>query len=200
MVVKINRYLIHSSIFKSRTVHSGIINAQQVEQFCLTGINARASGSDYDVRQHFPYEFYNDVAFDIPIKNNGDCYDRFCLRLLEITESIKIIKQCLPLPDGDFHGDDVRYYPSDDIAGANIIYHLMYEHKGINVPATDRYFSIEAGNGEIGVYINTDGARTPYRIRIRSSVFPVVCLLPSIVKDVDELDIIITSLGLLKNR
>jgi NADH-quinone oxidoreductase subunit D len=141
-------------------------------QYGLTGPNLRAAGIDYDVRKAAPYSSYEDFEFDIPVGKSGDTYDRFCVRNVEVWESLSIIKQALAkLPEGPIHADVPDYYlpPKEDVYTnmESLIYHFKIVMGEVPVPVDEIYHAVEGGNGELGFYLITDGSRTPYRLKFR---------------------------------
>lgn len=168
--------LLRNRIFMDRTIGIGGISAEKAINYGFTGPNLRAAGVDYDVRIAQPYCSYEDFDFDIPVGISGDCYDRFCVRNAEVLESLKIIRQALDkLPEGPFHADVPEYYlpPKEDVYQnmEALIYHFKIVMGEIPVPKTEVYHSLEAGNGELGFYLITDGSRTPYRLHFRRPSF-----------------------------
>ncbi|MEG0916381.1 MAG: NADH-quinone oxidoreductase subunit D, partial [Myroides sp.] len=148
--------LSRNRIFMDRTIGAGAIDADMAVSYGFTGPNLRAAGVDYDIRVASPYCSYEDFEFDIPVGQNGDCYDRFCVRNAEIWESMKIIRQALDkMPaEGGFHADVPDYYlpPKEDVYNnmEALIYHFKIVMGEIPVPNTEVYHSVEGGNGELG--------------------------------------------------
>lgn len=196
---EIEALLTHNFVFKSRTEGVGVITSNQALEFGLSGSALRATGIDYDLRKKRPYEIYDELDFDVPVRSNGDAYDRYILKILEARESIKIINQCLEnFPKGDFILRDYRFTPPpiDSLAYGNIIYHINYYLKGIEVPAGSYYQAVESHIGEFGIHLFSDGKRKPSRSRIRSACFSRLQILSSIVKKIDELPIVVSSLDI----
>ncbi|WP_430614878.1 NADH-quinone oxidoreductase subunit D [Flavobacterium sp. JP2137] len=163
-------------IFMDRTIGVGPISAEKAINYGFTGPNLRAAGVDYDIRVMQPYCSYEDFEFDIPVGQNGDCYDRFCVRNAEVWESLKIIRQALDkMPEGPFHADVPEYYlpPKEDVYQnmEALIYHFKIVMGEIPVPNTEVYHPVEGGNGELGYYLITNGSRTPYRLHFRRPCF-----------------------------
>lgn len=189
--------LSRNRIFMDRTVNVGAISAEEAINFGFTGPNLRAAGVDYDVRVASPYCSYEDFDFDVPVGTSGDCYDRFCVRNAEVWESLKIIRQAIEkMPEGPFHADVPDYYlpPKEDVYTnmEALIYHFKIIMGEVPVPVTELYFPVEAGNGELGFYLITDGSRTPYRLHFRRPCFIIYQAYNDIVKGGMLSDAIIT--------
>lgn len=189
--------LTRNRIFMDRTIGVGGISAEEAINFGFTGPNLRAAGVDYDVRVATPYCSYEDFDFEIPVGTSGDCYDRFCVRNAEVWESLKIIKQALDkMPEGPYHADVPDYYlpPKEDVYTnmEALIYHFKIIMGEIPVPVTELYHPVEAGNGELGFYLITDGSRTPYRLHFRRPCFIIYQAYNEIVRGGMLSDAIIT--------
>lgn len=189
--------LTRNRIFMDRTIGVGGISAEEAINFGFTGPNLRAAGVDYDVRVASPYCSYEDFDFEIPVGTSGDCYDRFCVRNAEIWESLKIIRQALDkMPEGPFHADVPEYYlpPKEDVYTnmEALIYHFKIVMGEVPVPVTEIYHPVEAGNGELGFYLITDGSRTPYRLHFRRPCFIIYQAYNDIVRGGMLSDAIIT--------
>ncbi|MEC4115669.1 NADH-quinone oxidoreductase subunit D [Myroides phaeus] len=189
--------LTRNRIFMDRTIGVGGISAEEAINFGFTGPNLRAAGVDYDVRVATPYCSYEDFDFEIPVGTSGDCYDRFCVRNAEVWESLKIIKQALDkMPEGPYHADVPDYYlpPKEDVYTnmEALIYHFKIIMGEIPVPVTELYHPVEAGNGELGFYLITDGSRTPYRLHFRRPCFIIYQAYNDIVRGGMLSDAIIT--------
>lgn len=168
--------LMRNRIFMDRTINAGAITAERALAYGFTGPNLRAAGVDYDIRVAQPYSSYEDFEFDIPVGQNGDCYDRFCVRNAEVWESLKIIRQALDkMPEGPFHADVPEYYlpPKEDVYNnmEALIYHFKIVMGEIPVNNKEIYHAVEGGNGELGFYLITDGSRRPYRLHFRRPCF-----------------------------
>lgn len=175
-------------IFMDRTVNVGAIDAETAMNYGFTGPNLRAAGIDYDVRKMNPYSSYQDFDFAIPVGDNGDTYDRFCVRIEEVNESLKIINQAIKnLPEGNiFHADVPEYYlpPKEDVYTKmeSLIDHFKIVMAEYPVPVKELYHSIEAANGELGFYLISDGGRTPYRLHFRRPCFIYYQAYPHMIK------------------
>jgi len=159
-------------IFKQRTVGIGTVTQEQALDWGFTGPNLRASGIAWDLRKAQPYEVYDKMDFDIPIAHDGDCYDRYIVRVIEMRESIKIMQQCVQqMPKGLVRADDRKVSPPPraDMKRSmeSLIHHFKLFSEGFHVPAGETYTAIEAPKGEFGVYIVADGTNKPYRCKIR---------------------------------
>jgi NADH-quinone oxidoreductase subunit D len=137
---------------------------------------ARACGVDYDVRRDHPYSVYPEVEFDVPLGTKGDCYDRYLVRVVELKQSIRILRQCLQqIPDGPVMIDDPRVAlpPKTDTYNTieSMIRHFKHIMDGIRVPPGEAYTFVEGGNGELGFFIVADGTGRPYKAYVRSPSF-----------------------------
>jgi NADH-quinone oxidoreductase subunit D len=168
--------LTRNRIFMDRTIGAGGISAERALNYGFTGPNLRAAGVDYDVRVMNPYSSYEDFEFDIPVGTNGDCYDRYMVRNVEMWQSISIIKQALAkMPEGPYHADVPEFYlpPKQDVYQymEALIYHFKIVMGEIPVPVGEVYHSVEGGNGEVGFYLVSDGGRSPFRLHFRRPSF-----------------------------
>jgi NADH-quinone oxidoreductase subunit D len=159
-------------IFKQRTVGIGAVSAEQALDWGFTGPNLRASGIAWDLRKAQPYEVYDRMDFDIPVAKAGDCYDRYLIRIIEMRESVKIIKQCVrEMPAGLVRVDDRKVSPPPRAEMKRsmeaLIHHFKLFTEGVHVPAGETYTAVEAPKGEFAVYIVADGTNKPYRCKIR---------------------------------
>ena len=170
--------LTDNRIWKQRTVNIGIVSPERAIELGFTGPMLRGSGIEWDIRRKEPYEIYNQLNFQIPIGLNGDCYDRYLVRVEEMRQSNLIIKQCIEwLRDnpGPVMVDDNKISPpkrsfmKHDME--SLIYHFKLFSEGYSVPEGETYTSIEHPKGEFGVYIVSDGANKPYRLKIRPPSF-----------------------------
>jgi len=170
--------LTDNRIWKQRTVNIGVVSPERAMQLGFTGPMLRGSGVEWDLRKKQPYEVYADVDFDIPVGVNGDCYDRYLVRIEEMHQSNRIMKQCidwLRKNPGPVMIDDPKVAPpkrvdmKDDME--SLIHHFKLFTEGYTVPAGEAYAAIEHPKGEFGVYIVSDGANKPYRVKIRAPGF-----------------------------
>ena len=168
--------LTENRIFKQRTVDIGGITAEQCFDWGFTGPNLRASGVPWDLRKSQPYDAYAEMDFDLPIGKNGDCYDRYLVRMHEMRQSLRIIHQCLEnMPDGPCKSEDHKVTPPAREAMKDsmeaLIHHFKLFTEGFRVPAGETYTAVEAPKGEFGVYLVSDGTNKPYRCKIRAPGF-----------------------------
>ncbi len=168
--------LTDNRIFKQRTVDIGIVTAEQALDWGLTGPVLRASGVPWDLRKAQPYDVYDRMQFDVPIGKTGDCYARYLVRVEEMRQSIRIIKQCLAeLPEGPVHVMNSKIAPParDEMKRSMeaLIHHFKLYTEGYHVPAGETYCAVEAPKGEFAVYLVADGTNRPYRCKIRAPGF-----------------------------
>ena len=170
--------LTDNRIWKQRTVNIGVVSEERALQLGFTGPMLRGSGVEWDLRKKQPYETYADVDFDIPVGVNGDCYDRYLVRVEELRQSNRIIRQCvewLRKNPGPVMVADPKYSPptrldmKEDMEA--LIHHFKLFTEGYSVPAGEAYAAIEHPKGEFGVYLVSDGANKPYRCKIRAPGF-----------------------------
>jgi len=170
--------LTDNRIWKQRTVGIGVVTAERALQLGFTGPMLRGSGVEWDLRKKQPYEVYADMDFDIPVGVNGDCYDRYLVRVEEMRQSNRIIKQCVDwLKDnpGPVILDDHKLVPprreemKEDME--SLIHHFKLFTEGYCVPAGEVYSAIEHPKGEFGIYLISDGANKPYRLKVRAPGF-----------------------------
>lgn len=159
-------------IFKQRTVDIGTVTAEQALDWGFTGPNLRASGIAWDLRKSQPYDVYDRMDFDIPVGKHGDCYDRYLIRVVEMRESIKIMKQCIAqMPGGPVRAENHKVTPPPRAEMKRsmeaLIHHFKLFSEGFHVPAGEVYTAVEAPKGEFAVYLIADGTNKPYRCKIR---------------------------------
>lgn len=173
------KLVLKNRIFLDRVDGVGKISQADALELGWTGPTLRATGVSYDIRKAHPYLVYDRFDFDVPVGTNGDCYDRFMVRLAEIRQSARIIEQALEqMPDeGPIDIDDPRIVlpPKQEVYTTieATIQHFKIVMEGIKVPAGECYSYTEAGNGELGFYMVSDGSGTPYRVRIRPPCFAI---------------------------
>jgi NADH-quinone oxidoreductase subunit D len=171
--------LAKNRIFMDRVQGIGAISAKDALALGWTGPCLRATGVAYDVRKAHPYLVYDELEFDVPVGSQGDCYDRFTVRIEEIRQSARIVEQALArMPDeGPINIDDPRIVlpPKSEVYTTieGTIQHFKIVMEGIKVPAGECYSYTEAANGELGFYLVSDGSGTPYRVRVRPPCFAV---------------------------
>lgn len=168
--------LTENRIFKQRTVDIGIVSREQALDWAFTGPMLRGSGVAWDLRRNRPYECYSALDFDIPVGKTGDCYARYLVRMEEMRQSVKIMKQCLEkMPSGPVRVNDRKVTPPPRAEMKRsmeaLIHHFKLFTEGFHVPAGETYAAVEAPKGEFGVYLVSDGGNKPYRCRIRAPGF-----------------------------
>jgi len=164
-------------IFKQRTVGIGVVTAEEAQNLGFSGPMLRASNVAWDLRKAQPYDVYGAMDFDIPVGKNGDCYDRYMVRVEEMRQSLRIIDQCLrDLPEGPVKTQDFKISPPPRAEMKRsmeaLIHHFKLYTEGYHVPAGETYTAVEAPKGEFGVYLVSDGTNKPYRCKIRAPGFP----------------------------
>jgi len=172
----IESLLIDNRIFKQRNVDIGVASAEEALAWGWTGPMLRSTGVAWDLRRSQPYEVYNELDFNVVVGNAGDCYDRFMMRLAEMRESIKIIRQCIEkMPDGPVLSIDKKIAPPRraemKTSMEALIHHFKLYTEGFRVPEGEVYAAVEAPKGELGVYLVSDGSNRPYRCKIRAPGF-----------------------------
>jgi NADH-quinone oxidoreductase subunit D len=167
-------------IFKQRNVDIGVVTLEQAFAWGFSGVMVRGSGAAWDLRKSQPYECYNELDFDIPIGKNGDNYDRYLIRVQEMRESLKIMRQCVnllssPAGAGPISSMDGKVVPPKrgemKKSMEALIHHFKLYTEGYKVPAGEVYAAVEAPKGEFGVYLVSDGSNKPYRCRLRAPGF-----------------------------
>jgi NADH-quinone oxidoreductase subunit D len=170
--------LTDNRIWKQRTVDIGVVSPERAFQLGLTGPMLRGSGIAWDLRKKQPYETYDRMDFDIPVGTNGDSYDRYLVRVEEMRQSNRIIRQCvewLKKNDGEVIADNNKVAPpervnmKDDME--SLIHHFKFFTEGFCVPEGEVYSAVEHPKGEFGIYLISDGANKPYRVKIRAPGF-----------------------------
>jgi NADH-quinone oxidoreductase subunit D len=172
--------LTENRIFKQRNVDIGVVSLDECFQWGFSGVMVRGSGAAWDLRRAQPYECYDEMEFDIPIGKNGDCFDRYLIRMREMRESVRIMQQCCAkLLSDDGRGPHVseqsKVVPpkrSDMKRSMEaLIHHFKLYTEGFHVPEGEVYAAVEAPKGEFGVYLVSDGSNKPYRCKIRAPGF-----------------------------
>ncbi len=171
--------LTDNRIWKQRLVNIAIVSAERAKQLGFTGAMLRGSGVEWDIRKNEPYSVYEKLEFDVPVGVTGDCYDRYLVRMEEMRQSTKIINQCvawLKANPGPVMSDDHKVTPPDREAMKDdmesLIHHFKLFTEGFCIPEGESYTAVEAPKGEFGVYLVSDGANKPYRVKIRAPGFP----------------------------
>jgi len=170
--------LTDNRIWKQRTVNIGIVSPERAMQLGFTGPMLRGSGIEWDLRKKQPYEVYSEMDFDIAVGVTGDCYDRYLVRVEEMRQSNRIVRQCvewLRNNPGPVMIDDPKYAPPrrEDMKGdmESMIHHFKLFTEGYSVPAGEVYAAVEHPKGEFGIYMVSDGSNKPYRLKIRAPGF-----------------------------
>jgi NADH-quinone oxidoreductase subunit D len=172
--------LLPNRIFKQRNVDIGVVSLEDAWRWGFSGVMVRGSGAAWDLRRAQPYECYSDLEFDIPVGKHGDCYDRFVIRMEEMRQATRIMKQCVDLLSsekgkGPIASDDGKVVPPKrgemKRSMEALIHHFKLYTEGYHVPAGEVYAAVEAPKGEFGVYLVADGTNKPYRCKIRAPGF-----------------------------
>ena len=189
--------LYDNRIFRDRMDGTGVFTQAQAIAYGWTGVSLRSTGISYDVRKDHPYLVYDKLDFEVPVGSKGDNFDRYILRVEEIRQSIKILKQALEMiPEGPITIDDPRISmpPKQEVYNSieGMIGHFKLIVDGIRVPAGEVYSYTEGGNGELGYYIVSDGTGRPYRCRVRPPCFAIVSALETMILNTPIADIVPT--------
>ena len=179
-IVDLDTLLTENRIFKQRNVDIGVVKLDDAWNMGFSGVMLRGSGAAWDLRKSQPYELYDEMEFDIPIGKNGDCFDRYLIRMEEMRQSTRIMAQCVaklnaPEGKGPVSSLDGKVVPPkrDDMKQSMeaLIHHFKLYTEGYKVPAGEVYAAVEAPKGEFGVYLVSDGTNKPYRCKIRAPGF-----------------------------
>jgi NADH-quinone oxidoreductase subunit D len=176
VMVEVESMLNGNKIFRDRMAGVGALSKEDALATGCVGPIARACGVDYDVRKDYPYSVYPELEFDVPLGTTGDCLDRYLVRIEELKQCIRILRQCLKqIPDGPIMVDDPRVTlpPKRDTYNTieSMIRHFKHIVDGIRVPAGETYAFVEGGNGELGFFVVADGTGRPYKAYVRSPSF-----------------------------
>ncbi|MFO1183808.1 MAG: NADH-quinone oxidoreductase subunit D [Bauldia sp.] len=191
VVDDIETLLTDNRIFKQRNVDIGVVNLDEAWGLGFSGVMVRGSGAAWDLRRTQPYECYSDLAFRIPVGKNGDCYDRYLVRVAEMRESVAIMKQCVDLllsqkGRGEISSSHGKVVPPRRAEMKRsmeaLIHHFKLYTEGYHVPAGEVYAAVEAPKGEFGVYLVSDGSNKPYRCKIRAPGFPHLAAMEHLTK------------------
>jgi NADH-quinone oxidoreductase subunit D len=181
--------LTENRIWKQRTVGIGVVTPERAQALGFTGPMLRGSGIAWDLRKKQPYEVYDRMDFDIPVGTNGDCYDRYLVRVQEMRESNRIIQQCvawLRKYPGPVITDNHKVAPPsrEQMKGSmeELIHHFKLFTEGMHVPPGEVYAAVEHPKGEFGIYLVSDGANKPWRLKIRAPGFPHLAAMDEMVK------------------
>jgi NADH-quinone oxidoreductase subunit D len=180
VVGDLDSLLTDNRIFKQRNVDIAVVKLEDAWNWGFSGVMVRGSGAAWDLRKAQPYECYNEIDFDIPVGKNGDCYDRYLIRMEEMRQSVKIMKQCCdklrsPKGQGPVSVIDQKVVPPKrgemKRSMEALIHHFKLYTEGFHVPAGEVYAAVEAPKGEFGVYLVADGTNKPYKCKIRAPGF-----------------------------
>ncbi|MHB8414286.1 MAG: NADH-quinone oxidoreductase subunit D [Acidiferrobacteraceae bacterium] len=181
--------LTDNRIWKQRTVGIGVVSPERALQLGFTGPMLRGSGIAWDLRKKQPYEVYSDIDFDVPVGATGDCYDRYLVRIEEMRQSNRIVRQCvewLRRNPGPVIVDDYKIVPPKRIVMKqgmeSLIHHFKLFTEGYCIPAGEVYTAVEHPKGEFGIYLISDGANKPYRLKIRAPGFAHLSALDEMVR------------------
>jgi NADH-quinone oxidoreductase subunit D len=180
VVDDLDELLTNNRIFKQRNVDIGVVSLDECWKWGFSGVMVRGSGAAWDLRKSQPYECYDEMEFDIPIGKNGDCYDRYLIRMIEMREATRIMKQCVEKLQSASGGGPVSNTDNKVVPPTraqmkrsmeSLIHHFKLYTEGFHVPAGEVYAAVEAPKGEFGVYLVSDGTNKPYRCKIRAPGF-----------------------------
>ena len=185
VIEEVDKLLTRNPIFIGRTRDVGYISREDAIGYGLTGPNLRGSGVEFDMRKNHPYLGYEKYDFDIPIGKVGDSFDRYLVRMEEMKESVKILRQvCDKLPNGPVNITDPKGTLPDKekvmMSMEELIHHFIVATQGIDAPEGEVYFGAENPKGELGFYINSKGGGVPHRLKIRSPSFVNLSILPKL--------------------
>jgi NADH-quinone oxidoreductase subunit D len=180
--------LMENPIFIERTQGVGVLTPEECLAYGVTGVLARASGIDFDLRKAFPYSGIEQYEFDVPVAEHGDVYDRFLLRFEEIRQSLRIVRQVAgSMPLGDYRSEDRKVTPPPrariDQSMEALIHHFKIFTEGFKVPEGEVYQAVESPRGELGMYIVSNGGAKPWRLHVRGPSFAHVQALPAMLTD-----------------
>lgn len=175
-LLDIEEMLTHNRIWKQRLIDIGVISVKNSNDFGFSGVMLRGSGINWDLRKSQPYEIYNKLNFKITNGINGDCFDRYLIRLFEMEQSLNIIEQCIfKIPNGLIKSEDMKISPpsrnSFKSSMESLIHHFKHFTQNFTILANETYLSTEAPKGEFGVYIISNNTNKPYRCKIKSPGF-----------------------------
>ncbi|HME91419.1 MAG TPA: NADH-quinone oxidoreductase subunit D [Myxococcaceae bacterium] len=187
LAAEVDALLTNNRIFVDRMKGTGVITAEDALDFGFTGPCLRACGVNYDVRKAHPYWVYDSLDFDVPLGQNGDNFDRYLMRIEEIKQSERLVRQAIErIPAGPVIVDDWRIVlpPKPEVYGTieGVMAHFKLIMEGIQVPAGEVYDSTEAANGELGWYLVSDGSGRPYKVHVRSPSFAILSGVPRMVE------------------
>ena len=180
-----DKLLTRNRIFVDRTKDVGVISKERAIGYALSGPNLRGSGIDHDLRRKHPYLDYEQYDFDVVIGSAGDCYDRYLVRIEEMRQSVRILRQVIDkLPGGSINVADGKNMvpPKSRVMTKmeELIHHFIVVTEGLDAPPGEIYFAAENPKGELGFYINSRGGGVPYRLKIRAPSFVNLSILPDL--------------------
>jgi NADH-quinone oxidoreductase subunit D len=198
MPARVDEYealLDRQAIFLERTKGIGLLSAEDAIALGQSGPVLRASGVDWDIRRDEPYLAYDEVAFGVPVLPNGDVYDRYKVRMIEMRESVRIIQQCLDgIPEGPWISDNRKVVlpPRHELHTSmeSLIHHFKLVTEGYRVPEGEVYVAVEAPRGEFGCYLVSDGGPRPWRVKFRAPSFVALEAAPTVMTDALVADLI----------
>ena len=175
-LTEVEDMLTENRIWKQRLVDIGVVTQKDAYDWGFSGVMLRGSGVNWDLRKSQPYEIYSDLKFNVPVGVNGDCYDRYLIRIVEMKESLKIINQCLnKIPSGSIKTDNNKFNPPSrhEIKHSmeSLIHHFKLYTQGFIVPFNETYTACEAPKGEFGIYLISNNTNRPYRCKIKAPGF-----------------------------
>lgn len=187
VIDELDQLLSRNRIFMDRTQNVGVISRADAIAHGITGPNLRGSGVEFDIRKAHPYLDYEKYEFDIPVGTTGDCYDRYLVRMEEMRQSVRILRQVFAdLPDGAINVAEAKgLLPKKEkvlMKMEELIHHFILSTQGLDAPAGEVYFSAENPKGELGFYINSTGGGVPHRLKIRAPSFVNLCILPKLLR------------------
>jgi NADH-quinone oxidoreductase subunit D len=180
--------LSYNPVFLERTKGVGVISRDEVLALAASGPIARAAGVDWDVRRDMPYDAYGELEFDVPVEDAGDVYARYQVRMVEMRESLRLLRQIADrMPDGDHKNMDPKLSPPPrpelNRSMEAVIHHFKLMTQGYTVPAGEAYRVVESPRGELGCYVVSDGGTSPYRVHVRDPSFVNLQSLPVMVEE-----------------
>lgn len=173
---EIEELLTENRIWKQRLVDVGIVTLKTAQNWGFSGVMLRGSGVSWDLRKTQPYDVYSSIDFDVPVGTNGDCFDRYLIRIEEMRQSLRIISQCInTIPEGPVKSSDAKIVTPSRSQVKNsmesLIHHFKLHTEGFSVPSGETYSATEAPKGEFGVFLISNGSNKPYRCKIKAPGF-----------------------------
>ena len=175
-VDEMEELLTGNRIWKQRLVDIGVVSAKAAKDWGFSGVMLRGSGVSWDLRKTQPYDVYSSIDFDVPVGTNGDCFDRYLIRIEEMRQSLRIISQCInTIPEGPVKSSDAKIVTPSRSQVKNsmesLIHHFKLHTEGFSVPSGETYSATEAPKGEFGVFLISNGSNKPYRCKIKAPGF-----------------------------